>query len=215
MDKKFQIKVDFREQFSSCFDELYQSPDFDIEITSLSSGDYIIRGLIFERKTLNDLARSIIDGRLFKQAQRLAIKKHAILLIEGDFNDIDKLGVDKAAIQGALITINLIFGIPILYALNGEEAARLIRYTVNQKIQFNAKGIKRFGYHPKTLYRRQLYIIQGLPGIGLKRAKHLLQQFGSVRSVFNATIEDLQTVDGIGKKTAKSIYQLLNIVNDP
>ena len=66
-------------------------------------------------------------------------------------------------------------------------------------------GVQRHGYQPKGLRYRQRYILQGLPGVGSERADRLLDRFGSVEDVISASIDDLQTVDGIGKKIAEKI----------
>jgi predicted nucleotidyltransferase len=91
-----------------------------------AAGDYIVdRQLSFERKTLQDFAYSIVDGRLFKQAIRLANSKlKAVLILEGTVKDMAAIGVRREAIQGALITISLILGIPVLRSQSPSESAR-------------------------------------------------------------------------------------------
>jgi len=64
---------------------------------------------------------------------------------------------------------------------------------------------RRPGYRPKNKRRRQVYILQRLPGVGRDRAERLLNVFGSVEAVMTAGIEDLQVVEGIGRKTAEKI----------
>jgi excinuclease ABC subunit C len=58
--------------------------------------------------------------------------------------------------------------------------------------------------------RRAMQIGQSLlddvPGIGAKRKKALLQYFGSVKSVQDAGLQDLEKVDGISKEVARKIY---------
>lgn len=50
-----------------------------------------------------------------------------------------------------------------------------------------------------------LLILQGLPGIGPKKAKNLLTIFGSIEGIIAAHVEELQLVDGIGKSIAEKI----------
>ena len=45
-----------------------------------------------------------------------------------------------------------------------------------------------------------------IPGIGASRKKALLHHFGSARAVSSATLADLESVTGINKKTAQTIY---------
>jgi len=44
-----------------------------------------------------------------------------------------------------------------------------------------------------------LYKLQSLPGIGPARAKKLLDKFGNVEAVINASLTDFQSVDDIGE----------------
>jgi excinuclease ABC subunit C len=45
-----------------------------------------------------------------------------------------------------------------------------------------------------------------IDGIGAKRKKDLLNYFGSVKAIKDASIEDIAKVSGINKKTAENIY---------
>jgi DNA excision repair protein ERCC-4 len=102
-------------------------------------------------------------------------------------------------------TISLILGIPVLRSKKPFETACLILYAARQ-IRSIAKGVfQRHGYRPGGKRKKQLFILQGLPGVGNERAARLLDVFGSVEAVVTATIEQLQSVDGIGKHIAERI----------
>lgn len=66
------------------------------------------------------------------------------------------------------------------------------------------------GHRPKRLRRRQLFVLQGLPGVGPERAAALLQACGSVAGVFAANEEALADVPGIGPRTAALIHRLVH-----
>ena len=68
----------------------------------------------------------------------------------------------------------------------------------------------RHGYRPKKLITKQLYMLQGLPNVGPLLAKRLLNHFGTVRKVIQADIEALSAIEGIGKKKAEGISNLLD-----
>jgi ERCC4-type nuclease len=113
--------------------------------------------------------------------------------------------VHREALQGALITISLILSIPVLRSITPEETARLIVYAARQTQFLGKASYPRPGYRPKTKKGRQLYILQGLPGVGHERALRLLEKFGSVEGVMRDSFDELQAVEGVGAKTADRI----------
>ena len=79
--------------------------DVTLSIARLNHGDYLIDDhLLFERKTLSDLAAPIIDGRLFRQVHNLSLlsnreeKMRCAILIEGTTSTFSGNNVDRRAI---------------------------------------------------------------------------------------------------------------------
>ena len=201
------IIADDRECKSDVIMSLSEIENVDISIQRLSVGDYQIDNrLIVERKTLKDFAVSIIDGRLFKQMICLAnSNSDGVLILEGTSRDMVEIGITREAMQGALITVSLILGIPVLRSKDPSETAKLIVYIGRQIESIAIGGLQRHGYRPKSKRKRQLFILQGLPGVGPERAGRLLEKFSSVEGVVCASSNELQTVDGIGKSIADKI----------
>jgi DNA excision repair protein ERCC-4 len=216
---KITILADDREQKGEVITFLQNMENVDVKIQRLSLGDYLTdrlpprpgtsakhNRLVFERKTLRDFALSIIDGRLFKQATRLAASDdESILILEGTGKELSETGLKREAMQGALISISLILGIPVLRSINPCETAHLIIYATRQINSIATGAVRRAGYRPKGKRKRQLFILQGLPGVGREKAKRLLDKFGSLEGVINASTNDLQSINGIGKSTADEI----------
>jgi DNA excision repair protein ERCC-4 len=173
----------------------------------LAVGDYLVNSrFVFERKTLIDFAASIKDGRLFPQMTRLSnTKEKPVLILEGTGRMASNIGVRREAVQGAIISISLYLGIPILRSISPEETARLMVYAARQNIRSHQLGYQRNQYRPQGKRKRQLYILQGLPGIGRSKAARLLDHFNSVEEVMSATCEELEAVEGIGRHAAKKI----------
>jgi len=181
--------------------------DVTLEIARLDVGDYRVeRRVVVERKTADDFAASLIDGRLFHQTAALALApERAVLVLEGCEEDWRGTCVRREALQGALITIGVFFGVAILQSNGPEETARLLVYLGRQAQRIAQGGLPRPGYRPKGKRARQLFLLQGLPGVGRERATRLLERFGSVQAILTASAEDLAAVDGIGTKTATRI----------
>lgn len=186
---------------------LRQSPAIDVAITRLKLGDYLVDGrLLFERKTVNDLVVSIIDGRLFLQARRLASAPlRAALIVEGPDEALAGSGMSWEAVQGALVTTSLFFGIPLLRARSPDETARTILYAARQAATIATGALPRHSYRPAGKRGLQLHILQGLPGIGPERARRLLDRFGSVQAAIECPVDALCSIKGIGRRGAEKI----------
>ena len=201
------IVVDDRERTGGVLAALSGRTDAICEVTRLDLGDYCIdHRVLVERKTLADFVASLIDGRLFEQTAALAsAPERAVLILEGTGKDWPKTGVRRESVQGALITIGVFFGVAILRSTGPEETAQLLVFLGRQAQRCARGGFPRPGYRPKGRRARQLFVLQGLPGIGPERAIQLLERFGSVQAVVSASANDLIAVDGIGDKTAAKI----------
>src|SRR5665647_2848746 len=79
------VIVDVRERPSDTFEALRARPDVAVTVATLKYGDYSVASLLsVERKTAEDLGRSIIDGRLFRQMSALRRRaERPVLLVEG------------------------------------------------------------------------------------------------------------------------------------
>src|SRR3989344_2798491 len=86
MQKLNQIKpkiiVDYREKNSLVVSELIHN-NCIVEFKPLGVGDYIIKNIIIERKTVSDFLSSMMNKRLIKQIQSLKEIENKLLIIEG------------------------------------------------------------------------------------------------------------------------------------
>jgi len=204
-----QIIADDRESQSPVIDALRRQNGAEVTVQRLVLGDYLLdERLLFERKTLLDFAVSLKDGRLFDQGVRLAASPlYKVIILEGRACDLAGSGMRREALQGALISLTLFLGIPLLRSADAEESARLMLYAARQfdhlARQMPIRLVK--GKRPKGKRKTQLRILQSLPGIGANAAHNLLEQFGSVEAVLAADEQALLGVAGIGAGRAKSI----------
>ncbi|MBN2059281.1 MAG: hypothetical protein JW882_02585 [Deltaproteobacteria bacterium] len=204
------IIIDHREKVSGIIDFL-EKEGITIEVRNLNFGDYIINhSITIERKTARDFLISIIDGRLFRQIANL--KKNCevpILIIEGNPYKTD-LDFDPHAIMGALVSISVIWYIPVILSRSIEDTADKLILMGRQEETYKDVVPLRGGYRPKRLKSKQLYILQGLPKVGPMTAKRLIEHFKCVSKIMNASIDDLTKVEGVGEISAKKIREVLD-----
>lgn len=202
------VTADDREPASGVVAALAAFPGVVLRVARLPVGDYEVDGrLLVERKTLADFAASVADGRLFRQARRLAnAARPAVLILEGTTADLAAVGMRREALQGALISISLLFGLPVLRAQAPEETARLLLYAAGQ-LRRGGRGAGVAGGWRRARGKQavQVRVLSALPGVGGERARRLLATFGTVAAVMRADTEALRTVAGIGQVTARRI----------
>ncbi|MCT4542448.1 MAG: excinuclease ABC subunit UvrC [Vallitalea sp.] len=66
-------------------------------------------------------------------------------------------------------------------------------------------------YHRKLRSKNQIQsILDDIEGVGPKRRINLIKHFGSVEKIRNASVEDIEEVEGMNKKVAVNIYNFFN-----
>ena len=208
---KPEIIVDFREAFSIKL-KLSELGSHVVE-KSITPADYVLsENCAVERKTLKDFLRSIYDGRLFEQVERLAkAYEKPILIVEGyRLQGLENVENPKI-FWGALGRVLAEWGVSVIFTPD-ERGTALFLYSLAEKLQKESERRVLAKRKPRvyTLREKQLLILQGLPNIGPERAAKLLERFGTLRRVFQASERELLSVEGFGKKIVRQIREILD-----
>ncbi len=205
-----QVKIiaDYREKSSAIIQQL-MSKGIDIRLEQLEFGDYLLSPeTIVELKTPYDFVTSILDGRIFDQVSNIKQKfRNPILIIQGEENLYSQRNVSPSSVQGALVSIAVGYGVPILQTKNPPETANIMRIIAEK----HSKKDNYYMMHldkPKDLKKQLEFVITSFPNIGIFLAKELLKKFGSVSNIINASKEELQNVPGVGKVIAEMIKEI-------
>lgn len=185
--------------------------EIDVKVQAMAVGDYQVSDeVVIERKTAKDFVDSIVDKRLFKQARSLMEEfKRPLIILEGD--DLYNGMINPNAIRGSIASIALDFGISIIPTRNAQDTAAMIKRIAIREQSGEKTPIQiRTDKKPVNLWEQQLFIIESLPNIGPVNAKNLLEHFGTVANIINASESQLQEVEGIGKKTAANIRKVVD-----
>lgn len=211
------IIADCRERHSGVIELLSGEGDVDVEIRQLALGDYQVEGeVVFERKTAADFVASLLEGRLFSQAHRLAggIRRPAFLL-EWDGGYDQQKGISRASMEGAMVTLALVFGIPLLWTGSPQGSARMILYTARQLERL--RGSRRWaapGRKPRRNRTIRSRMLQAVPGIGPKSAEVLLDHFGSINAICAADAAELDSIPKLKSAVAERLSQILNTAQE-
>jgi len=205
---RVEVIVDHREFGSGVTHELYRS-GVKIITASLDAGDYIVSDRVaIERKSTDDFQNSVMDGRIFMQAKALCnLYPVPIMIVEGEIFETGR--VHDSAIAGAIVSLLADFRIPVIFSTSPKETARLIRAIAHAEQTPGRKPVLRYGKGKFTTSEWQRFVVEGLPLISAVIAERLLDRFGSVRAIANASKEELMQVEGIGEKRAEEIVRLM------
>jgi len=209
--EKIKIIIDTRE-YRSNVTRYLSNKEIEIESKQLDVGDYIVSSRIgIERKKVEDYLNTLIEKKLFLQLRKLRdAYSRPVLILEGE-GLLKKRNISHNAIFGSLVSTIVDYGIPIITTKSPQETADLLFIMANREQKQGNKAVSIRGEKwSMSTPEQQQFIIEGLPNISAVLAKRLLQSFGSVKAIFNATEEELCEVHGIGKNIAAEIVKLLN-----
>lgn len=166
--------------------------------------------LVIERRTGGNFLRGIVDKTLYTSA--IYLREHfsvPLLFVEGEVN-LEYSSFHPQAVRGAISSMMLQYGLSVVSTPNAEETAKLIAMAARQE----QTGISDISLVPKRkakdLADMQRRIIEMLPGCGMVIARDLLQHFGNVKRIMDATEGELRSAPGIGAKKALEIHNVLN-----
>lgn len=205
-----QILVDSRETTSG-IPAMLKKMAIPYQMEQMPAGDYQVGDFLIERKSVVDFAASIMDGRLFEQAELIAnASSRPAVLIEGSLAHCPR-NLHPDALTGALSALAVFWNIQIMSTPDGVSTCSLL----GRLLKHQTEGL---GYEVATRVLKPKvspdgaaaqFLICGLPGVGPELARSLLNHFGNARAVFSASAEELRGCKGIGPKTADAIINAL------
>ena len=225
------ITCDHRER--SLIDHLMLA-DADVDVKPLDVGDFHISNadgfsLVVERKTLDDLSSSIIDGRYKEQKLRLdALRSQGtqVLFIVENTAKVTKKGLPHSTLLSAMLSTMLVGNFFVYRTKNTAETAHLLqilhknihenKYSDTARAvasTYNAVHTKKSdNYTPKLTYESMLRCVHG---VSSNTAGRISTQFPTLESLVQGFLRldehqrpaMLCSIEKIGPKISARIYE--------
>lgn len=203
----------------------------DIWLGVNEEGNMSEGGVIIERKSIRDLEASILDGRYREQRGRILSycqqnKTQPLYILEGALSS-NTGRLQKKAIMKFINRLIFHYQIPVMQTESVQETAELIQTLVEQWKE-DPKNLQRTnelvkvtdGIHVQKKANasdhRQFAIccLAQCPGVSVKMAETLIDNFGSLKGVIEASIKDIEVVKvgtrKIGPVVSKRLSEILN-----
>lgn len=169
-------------------------------VQCLSVADFLLTDLegnvqlAIERKTISDLASSLVDGRFFEQRQRIkeAYADRVAYLIEGDYDHSD------TKLSGAITGLAFRHAIPVVRTKNAQDT---VNFLLNASSSAEKGRLKESGseaaapcHAPKkkvdTPADLAVAMLQAIPGVSSKIASGLINEYLSMAGLIRAVNSD-------------------------
>ena len=206
---KVPIIIDTREKQSLITANLLEK-NANINFEQLEIGDYLVQDTIIERKTFSDFVSSMLNKRLTEQLTNLKKYPKHFLIIEGFHYNYNKFNVHENAIRGMLLSIATDFQVPIILTENEQDTVNFLILTARKYEKPKSLDAIRQSKNFKTLEEQKQFILEGFQGIGPATAKQLIENFKTLKKIFNVPEEQLRKISRFDENKIKKFLELLN-----
>lgn len=179
--------------------------------TLLPAGDYICGpGTVVERKSVDDLHKTITAGRFWSQMGRIReAGRSPCLIIEGERLMRGPVGADS--IRGACLAAADL-GIAVIRTDDVYDSARWLLRLAQRRQEGRLRDRPLYAQRPRRsrVAPSSEVALAAAPGISVATARALLAHFGSLRKIVLASEDALMAVPGVGRKRALALRSMIH-----
>jgi len=207
MGAQMKILVDSREpreRYSFLTDVL----KLPVEFRYLEIGDVVIGDWCIEAKTVRGFIKDVMDKRLFRQAIELVNGyKHPVIVITELPMVLEKY---RPIFYGAMASLMVRFGIPVVSVLDDRTYNMLIGYIYSQVVGKPTSSSTLPFRRPQRISEAQVLMLQCIRGLGRKKAIQLLEKYKTIDRIASLSVHELSRVSGISERIANNIWRVFH-----
>ena len=181
---------------------------FILEDESIETADVVVSDRVAVTiRTVQEFICAISDGTMFSHLNNMKRQyRHPILIVQGP-PEGKGVQAGNAAIYDALGALLSEFHMPVLSTLNVDETVEAL--SVLRRQEDARGGVGRTEQTTLDPANRPLFLVQGLSNVSATLAHRLLERFGSVDGIADATPDQLTEVEGVGRVIAEGINTVM------
>ena len=208
------IYIDDREKDEERIDAIKKEFHSDVSIKRLLTGDVVIvqdnkPDIAIEIKTLQDFIQSCRNRRIQKEVLNMKkIYPFSFVIIY----DNDKLNTQYVKPQtlnekyGNIVSITQRYKVPVIQCQNTNHLVKCIKAIISN-VNKNDEPIEQPIVRSKDS-NEMINVLIGLPKVGKKMARTLLDTFKTPGGVFNASDDELNSVPRLQKQSKEAIKRM-------
>ena len=207
------LTIDDRED-KSRIDAIKNEFNSEIEVERLVAGDILITQknkptIAIETKTIQDFTQSCRNRQIQKEAinmKKIYPFSYIIIYDDGNFNSIYTKPLSICEKYGNIISLMQRYKVPVIQCNNTHHFLKCIKAIIST-VNKSDTPIEQPIVRPKNS-NEMINVLIGLPGVGKKMARTLLDNFKTPGGVFRASDDSLNEVPRLQDKTKQAIRRM-------
>lgn len=188
-------------------------------------GDYVFDNVCFEAKSTTDFLGSVMNKRLWTQLDNMDRHYETnVVIIYGDMQEAIHNVIQHSPSKMPIATRSIMLNNKFLGAIGrivldtdakpfwvkSEEEAALIITAVSKMKPITRETIAPQIFKRITTDDLRIDLLSSIKGVSIKKAKQMINQYGSIMEIGECSAYELQAIEGIGETLAKRIISTLN-----
>ena len=188
-------------------------------------GDYVFDNVCFEAKSTTDFLGSVMNKRLWTQLDNMDRHYETnVVIIYGDMQEAIHNVIQHSPSKMPIATRSIMLNNKFLGAIGrivldtdakpfwvkSEEEAALIITAVSKMKPITRETIAPQIFKRITTDDLRIDLLSSIKGVSIKKAKQMINQYGSIMEIGECSAYELQAIEGIGETLAKRIGSTLN-----